>query len=721
METLKQILEQYQTEEHLSFMGMDYPVEPGRNVYNRFRIKYYTLAGDALKTFRECEKQFQKIDDLLDGFADAMAVSMDAALHEAIQDFISIGVYNVDQDTLLEMAEQSGAFDGMSRAIQVFYDGSDQIRSRLKMNAAQRERAKANRARWQVTTIGGGMLDAIGDQMKAGALNAASGAGASVKNAFAAAADEADADEKLDALFRNEKYRSDLRNSVYNATVMLHSLFLKHLPDGTSMTKEDVKNGNVLCNNVIDLQLSREQQIEMTYRSLQLNPFNYNNYKALFEKFPEFRPDLVRIASFFGMVGIVRKAAAIITEYVKNHLGTTEQDAKNCRAAAIEYIKTFGLRPNDCMDAFQILDAQDAKLDQEFRTVQGVTLQTREQAAAARNDIQTYDEILETTQEFLTIGDYHAHLEKIKALPMEPAVKNRYLQRYQTQLSAFEKKCKKAQKYAYVQAHHNLPFYNGSKLDMLIHYGILALLIIGNISGIFHRASADSVAFGNFWVIVFSIYMFIVKVILSKSTYDTITQKGKYALDQIVSEDTSDKLCVNQAGTPAYRPHPLVIVLLVFMLVFAGITTLISPKKSVSGGTRSVSSSSSQFVSQELIDDLASAMNDRDAMELMKYIMPDILYNQMTSADVETSQKALNQMDGISMTVIAETPLDAETLDKCRIEYLGIGAIVNITKGYCSTINVTLYGQTHTSDVYVLYLEGEGWKLYFNDIGTLFS
>ncbi|MCR4646633.1 MAG: hypothetical protein K5695_14700 [Oscillospiraceae bacterium] len=721
METLKQILDQYEREEHLSFMGRDYVVSPGRNLYTHHRIKYVTLAHAALLKYKQCEQSFKTVDDLLDNFADAFAVALEETMDTAVKDFISVGVYDLDHSAVFERAEKNGAFDKVADAIKVYIDGSEMIRSRLSQNAAQRERAKANRARWNVTTIGGDMLDAVGDQMKAGALNAMSGAGASVKNMFAAAADEADAERKLDELFQNSKYRAALRNGVWNASYYVSQLFLDFFPNGTTMSSSDIQNAIALCNNVINLDLPEEQRQEMIFQCLTHNPYRSETYDSLYDKFPDYRQDLVRFARFFGVASILIKAASSVTDFVKANLGTTEQDAKKCRILTIDYIKWIGLKPNDCMEAFQIMDAQDQKLDREFRTVRGVTMETREQAASARSDIENYDDILETKQAFLTMGDYHAHIEKVSALPMDENVKRSYVQQYQSKLNAFEKTCKKAKKYAYVRNHQFLPFYNGAKLDMIIHYCILAYLIFCLFIALFRHEDSESVAIGNFLVIGFSVYMFIVKVILSKGSYDKVTQNGKYQFEQILSEDTGDKLYEDPAGQSQYKVHPVVIGMFVFMVLFAGVSTILSPAKAASGthgnGYRgSAVTQSTHFESAEVVEELASAMERRDAMDVMDVFLPEILSTGMTSADVQNTQNALNAMTSIDMEVIAEEPLDSETIEKIRVEYMGIGVLTNITKGYRTTINVLLDGQPRTVAVHVLYLEGEGWKIYFNDI-----
>lgn len=134
-----------------------------------------------------------------------------------------------------------------------------------------------------------------------------------------------------------------------------------------------------------------------------------------------------------------------LTSWVNENIGTTEDDAHKCRDELDKKITEHELDPEKAAAIFKTIDDRLAKLDEEYRTVEGFTFPTRESADETKAIINDNKNILyRSPSEFTFRSDYTAHIERIKAVPLIEKLIVHFTGIYENHLKEFDKKCKNA-------------------------------------------------------------------------------------------------------------------------------------------------------------------------------------------------------------------------------------------------------------------------------------
>ena len=140
--------------------GIDFTINADRNVYNHIRKKYKLLALEAREKFSEMFDEFEDIEDLIENSPSAFILSCEKSLLEIVKDIISVDIYTIDKQTVIDMAFKGVYFDEFSSAHAKYSKKYQKILADLNDAEFARERRKESRSRWQVTTIGGSAMDA---------------------------------------------------------------------------------------------------------------------------------------------------------------------------------------------------------------------------------------------------------------------------------------------------------------------------------------------------------------------------------------------------------------------------------------------------------------------------------------------------------------------------------------------------------------------------------
>ena len=113
---LNAILKQENHSVNVSLFGYDFYISPERNVYNVIRNKYKGLAISAKEKFEKLSTELTDINDLLNSVPSGFVVSMEDALLELLQDIISLDIYTIDKDAVIEMAFNGDYFNHFSNS-----------------------------------------------------------------------------------------------------------------------------------------------------------------------------------------------------------------------------------------------------------------------------------------------------------------------------------------------------------------------------------------------------------------------------------------------------------------------------------------------------------------------------------------------------------------------------------------------------------------------------
>lgn len=446
---LKTILEQESYSRNTSLLGYEFDISADRSVYNAIRNKYKKLAIEARAKFAKMYKQLTDINDLLDNVPDAFVVAIEDALLEVLKDIISVDIYTIDKDKVIELAFNGWYFDSFLEPYNDIYNKVGEIIAQVDSERYMRELRKESRSRWTSATIGGSAISAWSNQLETAGMNLLEGAVHSVANAIGNAATESWANGELDKLYKSKLHKEGFLDGVYYSCFNLHLLLIdivrvnSGIYIGGTISDSDEQKAQAMFNNFMAINLDEEKKAKFINEIFHLNPYNRDFYKALIEKCGDKDKDLEAFGEFCGM-NIFEIKNEILVEFVKANLGKTESDAKKCRKNMEIRAEEIGLDPMQITKANEIIVQRLEKLDREYRTVDGVVLDTRDEADLAREELKKIKEIMKSvvapTKES-TVSYENDLLDKRDAIDkFQTPVKNKYLKKIDEYLKDFDKK-----------------------------------------------------------------------------------------------------------------------------------------------------------------------------------------------------------------------------------------------------------------------------------------
>ena len=445
---LKTIIENENHSVETKLLGRDFVISADRNVYNAIRRKFKKLALDAKVAFADMDRQFDDIHDLIENAPNAFITAVEPALLELLQDIVSVDIYTIDKDTVIDKAFDGVFFDEFAEAFGQISSRYEKIFQELNDAEYYRECRKDSRPRWQSATIGGNAINAWSNELEAGMMNLTEGIAHSIVNAIGNAIDRANAKSELEELFKMRSLRENMIDSVYDSCFNLHLLLIELVNANTendirgTVDEEDKKKAAAMFNNFTSLNLSPEKTADFIDKMFSLDPYNEEIYSYIINKFGDESNDVETFADFFSMNPAALKAD-ILVEFVNNHIGKTEDDAHECERLLEEEIKRVNIDEKYAVKAREMVKERLEKLDLEYRTVDGIIFETRDEADVAKVELAEIQRIMSvvnppTKQDNLR---YERDLQekRVKIDSYTTKVKEKYIQKIDEYLDKFDK------------------------------------------------------------------------------------------------------------------------------------------------------------------------------------------------------------------------------------------------------------------------------------------
>ncbi|MFT3952026.1 MAG: zinc ribbon domain-containing protein [Oscillospiraceae bacterium] len=446
---LKTILEKEYHSVDTTCFGNSFTITPERNVYNVIRCKYKKIAIEACEKFKEMDKQFEDIHDLVHNAIDAFVISIENALMEVLQDIISIDIYIFDKQKIIEFAFDGDYFNEFEQAYGVIDSSVDQILEDLEGTEYARKLRKDTRSRWQSATIGGNAINAWSNQLETASMNLAEGAMHSIINAIGNAMDEAEAKKNLTALFNKQSLRNELITSVFESCFNIHLLLIDIVSKYANIniigtiSESDEEKAEAIFNNLTTLNLPADKRATFINTIFQLNPYKDDFYKTLAEKYGDEDCSFDKFSEYFS-INILNIKNDILSEYVKENIGSTEYEAYKCKENMENLASKLGLDISMIVEAREIINEQLDMLDLQYRTIDGIVLETREQADTAKNELLQIQNIMKdnlfpTTDS--TLSYERAMIEKREQIEnFTTDVKLKYIKTIDLYIKSFDQK-----------------------------------------------------------------------------------------------------------------------------------------------------------------------------------------------------------------------------------------------------------------------------------------
>ncbi|MGI6109664.1 MAG: hypothetical protein ACOYB8_07480 [Eubacteriaceae bacterium] len=421
-----------------------------RAFYNSVRSKYKVLSENAVTKFTAKYASLKDINDLIDGAPQIFIESIDDVLNEILQDIISVGIYEIDKNKIIELAYQGKYFDDFSNYYSKVLNSCNSIYQDLNITKENRNQNLQNAGNWTVATIGGTLFDAWTNQLEVDSMNLTETLAVAGVNAILNSASEYAANNKLEGIFESPTVKNGFTESVYESCFSLHKLLIdfmeslsgqKQLPGAVS--EEDKQRARAMFNNFSTLKLDVDKQQDFINRIFTLDPYEPDYYSYMICHYGDQDQSISDLAKFFTVNtdGIKKD---LLSQFVQEHSGTTEEDAAKCKQDLISYGKYLGLQSVYGTEAMGNIMARQKKLDLEFRTVDGIEFETRDDASHAREELKGITQFMQDIKPPLkdaTLSYERNLLEQRAALDAayQTAVKKKYLEQIDQLDEQFDK------------------------------------------------------------------------------------------------------------------------------------------------------------------------------------------------------------------------------------------------------------------------------------------
>jgi len=419
-------------------LGSTVKVDDGRINYNKYILEFRQKAKDAADKFRaEYNEKCDSIENVASYALNIGNAIIKSYLEECMQYIIGLGVYNI---SIEEFAEDYyfDNFYTFENEYQKIMDKYYDIVMTEEQKEEYRKMRKQNRGRWQGG--GFGLAGALKGAATAGALNMASGAvhsmvnlGGRLVSGMAASIDKRNLyndPNTMKSLVRG--VRQSICNIAYALTNYINHTQVQKI---SIITNADIDEANTLMNNLKKYPVPEEKRLDLIIHILELNPYVRDAYIYLISNYGDARNEVENLADFFGVCIHDEKEKMLLKTYneIKFDTEETTLEGKKELTGAMKHLGLEEAQVKELQEVNRILD----EFDLQARTVDEVVFATREEAEAARQELEQIKKIynkLDCNKEEEVINAK----EEILKLELKTAIRDKYIDIIDKQLKELD-------------------------------------------------------------------------------------------------------------------------------------------------------------------------------------------------------------------------------------------------------------------------------------------
>jgi hypothetical protein len=413
-----------------------------RKKYNEYRIIFKDLADNLQEEFRKIYRQNNKSLDDVSRFSYAQGSNCIAkAIKKAVEMLISKGIYHIDeerfiQDYYLNYHIWDDYYNDINeKYLEITLDG--------KQLDEYRKIRRENRGR----LVGGGfgLEGAVEGIVTAGAVNLAFGAVHGVVNGIGKMISAGIAANKKSKVFNDPETLRTLATGVYYAVFRIHNALIDAINKNSDskiegyVLADESKRAHSMFNNLNKMEFDSETSSKLIKEIFELDPYNIDYYEFLIDKYGDGNLEIQKVADYFGVYINDYKYNIAVRFYndLISKLEKSEEATIHSRQLFIQRANYIGLKDSD--EFIKEFDEILHEFDIRARTVDGVVLETREEAIRAKEEKNKLDELRSKT-------DYNSEesLIQTKNQIIENQLKTKIAQDY---LKSIEDKLKDLTKY----------------------------------------------------------------------------------------------------------------------------------------------------------------------------------------------------------------------------------------------------------------------------------
>ena len=405
---LKEIIEKYGEDTIVNLYGRDIDVSAEKRVYAAMFKKYNKIAENISKKFEEeYEEKFdlyKSIEKVRDNVLNIFVSSLNPLANDLKIDFTSVRIYDYTDYKILDEIKDKGCMDKFRDVYGALCEDIDRIDMDLLGEKEYRANRKENRGRWEVTTFGGTWGDAVGNQIQAGTMNLAGGLAHSVVNAIGNSISESEARARKRKLYTND-LKQEFVNAVYEVCLEAFLYMIKIVDSdefqiaNAIITVADKAKSLKILENYQSIDVTGDVGLDMLQEALVADPTFDAVYFQMLMDFGDEGRALAKYADLYSVDIKPYKEKISVAAYEKLYGKVNDEEVlKKEEPKIIQLTERYGLSYNKSK-VKELYTAKLYDIDLQFRTVDGIVFEERNEAENARKE---YEEI---TKEMISIGE----------------------------------------------------------------------------------------------------------------------------------------------------------------------------------------------------------------------------------------------------------------------------------------------------------------------------
>lgn len=368
--------------------GIHFPISEEMENYHYYRKLFSDLEDQVASEFDALyTKQNHRLEDIIQNGSNQYVQCMYPVIQIALKCLAEKDI--LSYDTAAFWSEYGKYFDHWSEA----YDRLEEQYAAIVLDEKSMDEYRTLRRKTRGRVVGGGF--GVGGALKgmaaAGAMNAAAGAAHMMVNGIGKIGSSFRSSSKLSAIFNDPDTEKGLVDAVRMSVFSCHNAviicILNHIPSFpcTIVTPEDSKQSYIQIDNLRHLADNPERVLHSLPHIWKLNPYNPFCYRVLLKILGDADGELSRLASYFDC-DILPDKLKLMEERRKELSISTEVLAQHAHDQLCKAADRLGLSHN--CDIILEVDKALHEFDRKARTVDGIELKTREEAAAANKELQ---------------------------------------------------------------------------------------------------------------------------------------------------------------------------------------------------------------------------------------------------------------------------------------------------------------------------------------------
>ena len=401
----------------MKVLGQSVDIPDSRISYNQYRLMFQAEADQAVHRFEQLYRQNQNLDDVIKHAPQQISDSIQPAVQLCVDTLVKHQILTIDAARFEEQYP-----DYQAPWTDAYFKLSDQyaeiVMDQESLDAYRVARRKG-RARW--SGGGFGVSGALKGAATAGAFNMVAGAGHMLFNGMGKLISSAAASSQKNKIYRSPETLSSLSQGVWDSVFYLHGALIDclsktgadPLPLQGSVSPVQSREAIAILNNASSIGDS-EQCRAALIDAFEKDPYQENWYISAFERFGD-DGTLDALARYFGISGLQKEKIRRLDAFAATLPLATEEEAQEAIAQIEQYQQK--IRCAEKPEHVQAVYHAAAEFDRQYRTVDGITLPTRDAADLARTEYTAissieskidYDSLSSIEAAEKTIAPYHS-------------------------------------------------------------------------------------------------------------------------------------------------------------------------------------------------------------------------------------------------------------------------------------------------------------------------